>query len=93
MKPNDEKRHKAALQLLEEKVPVMKAVNLKRQVAANENLPMPERQAAQADVTYHTEKIAELVVRIKKSVGTCYPEFVTAWHKKYSAFSNFVPVN
>jgi len=90
MRPNDEKRHKAALQLLEEKLPVMKAVAAKHQVATNEDLPLPERQAAQDDVNYHTSKIRELVVRIKKSVGTCYPEFVVAWQKKYPNFSEYL---
>lgn len=91
MKPNDEKRHKAALQLLEEKVPVMKAVALKQQVAANENLSIPERQAALADVNYHATKIGELVTRVKKSVGSCYPELQAAWKKKYPTFAQYLP--
>ena len=90
MKPNDEKRHKAALLLLEEKVPVMKAVAAKFQVAANENLPLPERQAAQSDVNYHSSKIHELVLRVKKSVGVCYPELVAAWARKYPNYSGYL---
>jgi hypothetical protein len=86
MNSNDTKRHNAAMQQLEERVPIMKALAVKRQVAENENLPLPERQQAQADINYHQFKLEDLAKKLRKTTGSCYPELVAAWTKKVPHF-------